>query len=138
MTEPNELRRQTRERLPSRQVPGESLSRQEVAELVNQWAFERHQKTVELDANYIGKLERGLGPQALYREALRAVFRGENDAQLGFSGRRRRAASALSTGVDRRQALVLAGAVASLPWLDPYAPIEPTPVPASRLVRSTG
>jgi hypothetical protein len=132
VTVPNELLRQARERLPSRQVPGESLSRQEVAELVNQWIYERHEKTVELDANYIGKLERGLihWPQALYREALRAVLRVENDAQLGFSGRRRRSPGAPAADVERRQALTLAGTVATLPWLDLFAPIEPTPVPA--------
>lgn len=132
MTEPNELLRQARERLPSRQMPGEPLSRQEVAELVNQWAFERHEKIVELDGNYIGKLERGLirWPQALYREALRAVLRVENDAQLGFSGRRRRSVSGLSAEVDRRQDLVPGSAAASLPWLDLYASIEQTPVPA--------
>jgi hypothetical protein len=132
VTDPNELLRQARERLPSRQVPGESLSRQEVAELVNQWIYEHHEKTVELDANYIGKLERGLihWPQALYRDALRAVLRVETDAQLGFSGRRRRTPGALAADVDRRQALALAGTVATLPWLDLYAPIEPTPVPA--------
>lgn len=132
MTTPNELLRQARERLPSRQVPGEPLSRQEVAELVNQWVYERHEKTVELDANYIGKLERGLirWPQALYREALRAVLRAENDTQLGFSGRRRRSPAAPAADADRRQALALAGTVAALPWLDLYTPIEPTPIPA--------
>lgn len=131
VTEPNELLRRARERLPSRQAPGEPLSRHEVAELVNQWVFDRHQKTVELDANYIGKLERGLirWPQALYREALRAVLRVENDARLGFSGRRRSSPRTPATDVDHRQALMLAGTVTSLPWLDLYAPIEPTPVP---------
>lgn len=132
VAEPNELLRQARQRLPSGQVPGEWLSRQEVAELVNRWIFERHDKVVELDGNYIGKLERGLirWPQSLYRQALRAVLQAESDAQLGFSGRRRRESKALSVEVGRRQALVLGGAVASLPWLDLYSPIEPTPVPA--------
>lgn len=132
MTEPNELLRQARERLPSRQAPGESLTRQEVAELVNQWIYERYEKTVELDANYIGKLERGLirWPQALYRQALQTVLHVENDRQLGFSGRRRRSPAVLATDADRRQAIGLAGTVATLPWLDLYAPIEPTPVPA--------
>jgi hypothetical protein len=132
VTEPNELLRQARERLPSRQVPGEWLSRQEVAELVNRWIFERHEKVVELDGNYIGKLERGLirWPQALYREALRAVLHVETNGQLGFSGRRRRLSGALPVDVDRRQTLLLTGTVASFPWLDLCAPIEPTPVPS--------
>jgi hypothetical protein len=113
-------------------MPGEWLSRQEVAELVNRWIFERHERVVELDGNYIGKLERGLirWPQALYREALRAVLHVETDGQLGFNRRRRRLPDTLSVDVDRRQALMLTGAVASLPWLDLYAPIEPTPVPS--------
>jgi hypothetical protein len=99
--------------------------------LVNRWVFEHHDTVVELDGNYVGKLERGLirWPRALYREALRAVLHAETDTHLGFSGRRRRESNAASIEVDRRQALMLGGAAASLPWLDLYAPIEPTPVP---------
>lgn len=86
----------------------------------------------ELDANYIGKLERGLihWPQALYREALRVVLHTENDVHLGFSGRRRNSLQPLDADVGRHRTLALAGTVASLPWLDLYIPIEPTPVPA--------
>jgi hypothetical protein len=129
VAEPNNLLREARERVPSRTTPGEPLSRQEVAELVNEWVFDRHQKVVELDANYIGKLERGLirWPQRLYREALRAVLRAETDAQLGLYGQRRRTSTA--GPAERQQFLRLADSVASLPWLDLFSPIEPTPIP---------
>jgi hypothetical protein len=39
--------------------PGECLSRQELAELVNAHVWRHHRKMVEMDANYVGKLERG-------------------------------------------------------------------------------
>src|SRR5690348_17596057 len=101
MSQANELFRKARMRSPSRQVPGESLSRQEVAELANAWLFEQTGKLVELDANYIGKLERGVirWPTKLYRDAFRAVLGIETDAQLGFHGRRR--VSATVPEVDR-------------------------------------
>jgi hypothetical protein len=128
--QPNEQLRQTRERLPSRRTPGECLSRQEVAELVNAWIFQETGKTIELDANYVGKLERGAirWPCRLYRDAFRAVLRVEADAQLGFHGQRRR--SATVHHVDRQQFLRAAGTAAMLPWLELFTPTTPTPVPA--------
>jgi hypothetical protein len=125
----NDQFRQARERMPSRRMPGEALARQEVAELVNQWIFQYHAKVVELDANYVGKLERGLirWPQRLYRDAFRAVLRVDSDAQLGFYGRRQR--STTIDPVDRHKFFGLADSVMALPWLDLYSPIEPTPVP---------
>ena len=130
MHEPNEQLRQARERIPSRQTPGVHLSRQEVAELVNAWIYEHAGTRIDLDANYIGKLERGVirWPHRQYREALRAVLRTETDAQLGFYGQRRR--SATVTPVDRQQFLRLAGTVLALPWLDLFNPTAPTPLPA--------
>lgn len=91
MGDPNDQLRQVRERLPSRQTPGESLSRQELAELVNTWIYQHKDWLVELDANYIGKLERGIirWPSRLYRQAFRAVLGVEADSQLGFWGHRR-------------------------------------------------
>jgi hypothetical protein len=35
------------------------LSRQELAELVNAYIWERHDEVVQASANYIGQLERG-------------------------------------------------------------------------------
>jgi hypothetical protein len=125
----NEQLRQARERIPSRRTPGECLSRQEVAELINEWLYDRTKKRVELDANYIGKLERGVirWPGRQYREAFRAVLRAESDAQLGFHGHRRR--SATVTDVDRQQFIRTAGTVMALPWLELFTPTTPTPVP---------
>jgi len=110
-------------------MPGECLSRQEVAELVNEWLYDRTKKRVELDANYVGKLERGIirWPSKQYREAFRAVLRVESDAQLGFHGRRRR--SATVTEVNRQQFLRAAGTAMALPWLELFTPTTPTPVP---------
>ena len=116
MSEPNELLRQARERMPSRLAPGDCLSRQELAEQVNQWLYDRTKKRVELDANYIGKLERGLirWPCRDYRQAFRAVLQVEADVHLGFCGRRRRSVSV--SDVDRQQFLRLSGTAAVLPW----------------------
>ncbi|MGH4025111.1 MAG: hypothetical protein ACRDRV_11080 [Pseudonocardiaceae bacterium] len=48
-----------RERVESPYSSGDCLSRQELAELVNAWVFERTGRVLELDANYVGKLEQG-------------------------------------------------------------------------------
>jgi len=105
------------------------LSRQEVAELVNDWIFQETGKTVELDANYIGKLERGVirWPSRQYRQALRVVLRADSDAELGFYGHRR--PSATVTDVDRQQFLRAAGSVMALPWLELFTPTTPSPIP---------
>ena len=131
MLQHNDLLRQARERIPSPYTPGHGLSRQELADLVNQWLFEHRDTVVTLDANYVGKLETGKirRPQALYREALRAVLRVDSDAQLGFYRPRRRPAGAAQPDTRPRFAGV-DGSVTALPWLDLYTPIEPTPVPA--------
>jgi hypothetical protein len=126
----NEQLRHAREQIPSRQTPGECLSRQEVAELVNQWIYDTTGHLVELGESYIGKLERGVirWPNKQYREAIRAVLRANSDAQLGFYATRRRSASV--NDVDRQQFLRLAGSVMTLPWLELFTPTTPTPVPA--------
>ena len=87
----NQLLRLARERTPSRQVPGEWLSRREVAEAVNAWIYENTKKTTTLDANYLAKLERGVvrWPSARYRAGLRAVRGVTTDAELGFYPPRR-------------------------------------------------
>jgi hypothetical protein len=130
---PNEQLRFAREQFPSRRTPGERMSRQELAELVNQWIYDHAgQQRAELDDKYIGKLERGAirWPGQRYREALRAILRAETDAQLGFYMQRRRSARASVTDVDRQQFFRMAGTVMALPWLDLFGPTEPTPVPA--------
>lgn len=62
------------------------MSRQELAEAVNTYLWERHRRRSAVDGSYLGKLERGehRWPQELYREALRAVLQVEADAEIGF------------------------------------------------------
>jgi hypothetical protein len=90
MKQANEELRRARERTPSPTRPGECLSRQELAELVNTHVWEHHQMRVETDANYIGKLERGLigWPNAQYRQALRHLLAAPSDIALGLTNRR--------------------------------------------------
>ncbi|MGH8918442.1 MAG: hypothetical protein ACRD0H_08905 [Actinomycetes bacterium] len=73
------------ERTASLASPDVCLSRQELAELVNAWVWDHHdRKVVEASANWIGQLERGKirWPGKLYREALRAIFGVFTDAAL--------------------------------------------------------
>ncbi|HZN71003.1 MAG TPA: hypothetical protein VFC00_04865 [Micromonosporaceae bacterium] len=125
----NDQLRQARELLPSQRTPGECMSRQELAELVNEWVFYHGGERVELDHNYVGKLERGVirWPRRLYRQAFRAVLHVETDAQLGFYTQRRR--SGTVRPVDRQQFLRASGAVLALPWMELFAPSKPTLVP---------
>lgn len=111
-TSPNDQVRAARLRHPSTLTPGEPLSRQELAERVNRWIYEQDQTITEIDANYIGKLERGVirWPQRRYREALRAILRAETDRDLGFH----RPVQSANGGVEvDRQQFLRAAAVAS-------------------------
>lgn len=137
MADPNNHLRTARERTESMQTPGEPLSRLELADLVNAWVYEHtdNKRVVELDANYIGKLERGQirWPQADYRAGLRAVLGARIDAELGFCRPRRSASTVVS--VNRKDFLraalgVTAGAVASYPIADLLSTVEPTQVPS--------
>lgn len=116
-------------------VPGSAagLTRQELAERVNHWLYAHTGKVYEIDANYIGKLERGVirWPQRTYREALRAVLGVGSDQELGFFIRR--SADSTVEDMDRHQFLriaaatgagALAGSALGLP-----ASAAPTPVP---------
>jgi hypothetical protein len=62
------------------------MSRQELADAVNAYIWREHNIEERLDANDIGKLERGehRWPGARRREAFRAVLHASTDAQLGF------------------------------------------------------
>jgi hypothetical protein len=86
-TEPNEQLRARREATTSRSAPGEHLSRQELAELVNAHVAEHTGQAGALDSNYVGKLERGVitWPRRHYRAALRAVLSARTDRELGFT-----------------------------------------------------
>ena len=131
----NELLRAARERTASLTSPEECLSRQELAELANEWIWTHHQKMAALSANYVGQLERGCirWPGKLYREAFRAILGVPTDAALGFVNTRR--AVVKLKNVDRRQFIhtsagLGAGAVVS----GPLAALlegssEPTPIP---------
>ncbi|PSL03214.1 hypothetical protein CLV30_108126 [Haloactinopolyspora alba] len=96
MREPNDHLRTARENVPSRDVPGVPMSRQELADQVNAHLLESTGRVHELDDNYIGKLERGVirWPQSSYREALRAVLGVGSDREIGFVNTRRLAAAA--------------------------------------------
>ena len=69
----NDLLRAARKRTASLTSPDVCLSRQELAELVNAWVWDHHEKMVEHSANYIGQLECGKirWPGKVSREALR-------------------------------------------------------------------
>ena len=87
MAERNARLRAARECLPSRRVPGEHLTRAELAEMVNMWLWEHTGHLFELDDHLIGKWERGVVryPIAPYRAALRTVLDVDTDAASGFT-----------------------------------------------------
>ncbi len=62
------------------------MSRQEVADAVNRYLARKGHNEADIDANYVGKLERGehRWPRDSRREAFRAVLGGVSDAALGF------------------------------------------------------
>ncbi|MEV6800563.1 hypothetical protein AB0M91_19785 [Micromonospora rifamycinica] len=62
------------------------MSRQELAEAVNAWLYERTGRQTDIASRYIGRLERGetRWPSAHCRRALRALLDKASDAQLGF------------------------------------------------------
>lgn len=111
------------------------MSRQELAELVSAWVFERAGRVVELNANYVGKLERGQirWPQADYRAGLRAVLGAGTDRELGF--RRPRRSPARVTDLDRKDFLraalgVGAAALGGRRPAELITPAESTPIPS--------
>jgi tetratricopeptide (TPR) repeat protein len=83
---PNDALRAARRRLLSPSGSGRPLSRQELAEAANAWLADTHPAEAALDANYIGKLERGKHrwPSTGRRAALRHVLHARTDAELGF------------------------------------------------------
>ena len=82
----NDLLRRARLQMPSPSGAPRPMSRQELAEAVAQYLFGRTSREFGIDANYIGKLERGefRWPNADYREALRVVLHVATNADLGF------------------------------------------------------
>lgn len=137
MGEPNDRLRRARARVESPQATGEPLTRQELAELVNEWMSVHKGRILELDANYVGKLEQGTirWPQDPdRREAFRAILGVSTDAELGF--RRPRRSRSTVADVDRQQFIratvgITAGAaLGQSAFADLTAPTQPTPVPS--------
>ncbi|MFE0026860.1 XRE family transcriptional regulator [Amycolatopsis sp. NPDC059021] len=123
MTTPNTRLRAARERTPSPLHPGECLSRQELADQVNTHLWKTRALRAEIDAGYVGKLERGVirWPGGHYREAFRAVLGAATDAQLGFRNTRR-AVAPLPDG---------AGIAGHGDRLDAFPAAVPRPVPGT-------
>lgn len=88
---PNTLLRDARLRLRSPSGSGRRMSRQELAEAVNAYLWERYRRRAALDGSYVGKLERGdhRWPHEVYREAFRALLKVSTDAAIGFHVSRR-------------------------------------------------
>jgi hypothetical protein len=138
---PNDKFRDARESTQSPDHTNECLSRQEVAELANAWIWEHHGKKYDLNAKYIGKLEQGVirWPDALRREAFRAILKVSKDSELGFVNARARSRRAVVKldDVKRRHliekttlgvsGLVLEAPIAAL--LEALEIREPIPIP---------
>jgi tetratricopeptide (TPR) repeat protein len=62
------------------------MSRADLAEAANRWLYEKTGKTFTMDANQVGKYERGENrwPHQHYRQALCAVLGAAHPAELGF------------------------------------------------------
>ncbi len=135
----NDLLRTARKRTASLTSPDVGLSRQELAELVNAWAWDHHNKLEEHSANYIGQLERGIirWPGKICREALRAILGVSTDAALGFVNARSARGAEKLEAVDRQQFLRTSRDLGALAALGPVAELlaalledtEPTPAP---------
>ncbi|WP_432976644.1 hypothetical protein [Dactylosporangium sp. CA-233914] len=84
--QPNHLLTAARRRLTSPARPGRSMSRSELADAVNRDLYAAGVRDVDVDANYIGKLERGLHrwPTAARRSAFQRVLGATAALDLGF------------------------------------------------------
>jgi hypothetical protein len=132
---PNGQLRAAREDTVSMDQSGECLSRRELAERVNAYIWDRYLVRVELDANYLGKLERGTirWPGSMCREALREILGVSDDSELGFR-RPRRSLVKKVVPVNRKQFILNAALGFGVGALAPVMALleggEPTPVPA--------
>jgi hypothetical protein len=90
---PNWKLRAAREATPSGVVPGEHMSRAELAEEVNTylWVASHKKRRFSLSEHTLGRYERGeiRRPSAAYRQGLRAKLNASTDADLGFWPTRR-------------------------------------------------
>jgi transcriptional regulator with XRE-family HTH domain len=85
-TQPNERLRNARLSAASPSGSGRPMSRQELADLANALMVDDHAADATMNANYIGKLERGKHrwPSRPRREALCRVLGVSREADLGF------------------------------------------------------
>ncbi len=131
----NDQLRAARQRTASLTSPDVCLSRQELAELVNTWAWNHHEKTLYHSVSWVGQLERGKirWPSKVSREALRAILGVSSDAALGFVNARSARAAVRLEAVDRQQFLRTSRDLGALAALGPVAALledsEPTPIP---------
>lgn len=86
MPQGNELLRAARARIESPGAPGQSMTRQELAEAVNDHVFRATGTLGAVDPRHVGRWERGntRWPATRYRAALRAILNVATDAELGF------------------------------------------------------
>lgn len=121
-TVPNDLLRAARD--------AAGLTQGQLAEHANAQVEVATGRPGAMDADYIGKLERGVHhwPNKVYRAALRAALRIASDSDLGFFSTRSRVATVVASpryvdggdDVERKAFLrVLAGSVAGLALTDP-------------------
>lgn len=96
----NELLTAARKRIESPGTPGQPMTRQELAEAVNDHVFRATGTPGPVDARHVGRWERGVTrwPATRYRAALRAVLNVATDAELGF----RRPSRTTVEDVDRK------------------------------------
>jgi tetratricopeptide (TPR) repeat protein len=103
---PNHLFALARGRLVSPSGSGRTMSRQEVADAVNAYLWQAHRIVDNVDATYVGHLEKGRHrwPGAHRREGFRHVLRATTDAEIGFfivRGSQRPATMTLDSDTDQ-------------------------------------
>lgn len=117
----NRLRR-LREQTRSEEGLARSMSRNELADAVNAWVQARRGRECDLDANYIGKLERGniRWPQKDYRDALREILSVDINEELGFQPPQRQVLPAVPEDERQREFAPVSSPKAGLPpsWGD--------------------
>ncbi len=135
-TAANDVFRAARQRTASLTHPDMCLSRQELAELVNTYVWEHHDKTVvQTSANWIGQIERGKirWPGKVKREAIRDILGVPTDTALGFVSSRALRAKVKLGPVDRQKFLRTGRDLGVLAALGPLVAllegIRPTPIP---------
>lgn len=123
MTGRNELLVAARLHMESPGSPGQSMTRRELADAVNDHVLRATGKRGAVDERHVGKWERGetTWPRRHYRAALRAVLNVTTDADLGFSAGHPAADDA---SVNRKQFLSSALVVTTGAVLANTAPTE--------------